>query len=396
MLAFVRFVLFQPDTRMEPKTILVYRTSRLGDFIVAIPALVTIRRRFPNAKIVLMTTVSTSRTMQVVSNGYIKQDSKTSLPWLSFIIPSLINEAFVLNMSDWQFGLAQAQHFAREFTPEMIFILPFSGEGGLSRIKKLLFLWRSGFRCPLYGWRIRADFSFMRNTQFQAEMVEHQVWGPLHAIMECPLISKIDESDITFHVAIDNSAETWVDTVWLRQGWSKRNLVVAIFPGGTFPHKRWPIEKFAHLCEILQKRYDLNLVILGAKTDQEWCNQLLTQLTGSILDLTGQTTLPQMAAILRRCNLFIGNDSGPAHLASAVECPCVTLTSSIQHPGFWEPWNSRTYTLRQTVSCQYCHSYTDCPEGHRKCIKDIDVYQAFKLCLSVLHEDREPHENLVN
>lgn len=385
-LKFLRTILFDQSLKSEPRTILVYRTARLGDFIVAIPALVALRRRFPKARIALMTITSTMPNMQKVTNTYTGSSGEFDLPWLAFVTPSLGDETRVLSMSAWRMGLEQARQLVRELKPEVAFVLPFSGEGGLRRTKKLLFLWLAGIRCPVYGWRVRSDFSIMREAQFRSGRVEHQVWGPLHAIAECSLITPVAESEVSFQIAQNAEAEVWAEQVWVRQGWNRADRVVAIFPGGTFPHKRWPTQKFVQLCESLQQEQDLHLIILGAASDSEACVRLTEKLNGKALNLVGQTSLHQMVSVLRRCCLFVGNDSGPAHLASAVGGPCVTLTSSIEYPGWWEPWNSRRSTIRYSVPCEHCFSYTDCPLGTRDCIERIEVSKVLAACYSILRE----------
>lgn len=381
-LASCRFVLFKSEVNSKPCTILAYRTARLGDFINSIPALVVLRQRFPAARIALLTTVTTMKAWQSVTNTYL--DQQGSLPWLPFVVPSLVDKAYVFSVTDWRTGLAQARQFMREFKPEATFILPYSGEGGTSKLKKLIFLWLAGVRSPVYGWQVRSTTGFIREVQYRAGMFEHQVWGPLRAVMEHPLIPLVEEENVVLPLTIDSDSEIWAQELWARQGWNSEK-VVAVFPGGFFAHKRWPVDKFIQLCQILRSQERVTFVVVGAGTDAAICDQLCRALLepGSYLNLAGQTTVTQLAAVLKRCALFVGNDSGPAHLASAVGCPCVTLTSSIEYPGWWEPWNSRNRTIRHSVPCENCFSYTECPLGTRACIEGIEVSRVLVAVRSV-------------
>jgi len=72
------------------------------------------------------------------------------------------------------------------------------------------------------------------------------------------------------------------------------------------------------------------------------------------------------------------------HLASAVGCPCVTLTSSIEYPGCWEPWNSREYSIRHFVNCAPCFSYEKCPIETQDCIKSIGLNEVLQMVHVVL------------
>lgn len=384
LLVVVRFILFNPASRVEPRTILVYRTARLGDFIVAIPALATLRQRFPCARIVLLTTSSTALNMRRATQSY--TGAQSFLPWLSLVVPTLVDEAVVIPLENWQVGFEQARRCVRDLRPEVTFVLPFSGEDGINRAKKILFLWLAGVHSPLYGIRIYSTTRFMREVQYRAGRFEHQVWGPLRAVMECPLVPTVDEKDVTFPLTIEKDAERWAQRMWEGQKWSGRR-VVAVFPGGMFPHKRWPVEKFAQVCRTLQAQYETAFVVLGSSTDRDMCDRLCAILSTEIfLNLAGQTSLMQLAAVLKRCDLFVGNDSGPAHLASALGCPCITLTSSIEYPGWWEPWNSRNRTIRRSVPCQHCFSYTECPLGTQECIEAIEVSRVLATARSVSDE----------
>jgi ADP-heptose:LPS heptosyltransferase len=87
------------------------------------------------------------------------------------------------------------------------------------------------------------------------------------------------------------------------------------------------------------------------------------------LDLAGKTSLGGLAALIARMRLFIGNDSGPAHLAEAVGTPSVTLFGPTD-PRRWAPLDQRAHPIvREPVGCSPC-AYSDCPIDHR-CLRRI-------------------------
>jgi len=110
------------------------------------------------------------------------------------------------------------------------------------------------------------------------------------------------------------------------------------------------------------------------------------------VDMTGRTSVTQLAALLSRCRLFVGNDSGPAHLASAVGCPAVTVTSALDFPGRWEPWNSRGRIARVRIACEFCLSLTSCPLQTNACITSVDPQEVLRLCCQVLEDHTEDGE----
>lgn len=143
-------------------------------------------------------------------------------------------------------------------------------------------------------------------------------------------------------------------TLWLAQ--SEHNFAtsrlselpgphwLAIGPGARWAPKRWPFEAYRTLCERLQSRFDA-VVLLGSTDDAPACRELATALTLPCLNLAGQTSLLQAAAVLQRMALFIGNDSGLGHIAAARDTPTLTLFGP-GDPARYHPWNTQARWLQ--------------------------------------------------
>ena len=111
-------------------------------------------------------------------------------------------------------------------------------------------------------------------------------------------------------------------------------LRVALFPGGgsnpgmELTAKRWPLERYSALAQRLIRDLDAAIVLIGGAGDVALNQQLRDALNapaGQVSDLTGQTTIGELAAQLEQCSLFIGNDSSPMHLAAAVGTPVIAI-----------------------------------------------------------------------
>jgi ADP-heptose:LPS heptosyltransferase len=168
------------------------------------------------------------------------------------------------------------------------------------------------------------------------------------------------------------------------QTWMNGHTLVAVAPGASFPHKMWPTERFIAVCRDLQSEFDCRLFVVGSDGDRPLGAKIQASLGANCLDLTGRTSVMELAALLGQCRLFVGNDSGPAHVASAVDCPCVTVTSALDFPGIWEPWNSRGRVARARIDCEFCLSLTCCPRKTNACILAIEVTEVLGLCRQVL------------
>jgi ADP-heptose:LPS heptosyltransferase len=100
--------------------------------------------------------------------------------------------------------------------------------------------------------------------------------------------------------------------------------LLAIGAGANWAGKRWPPEHFLALIERLQQHYDV-VVLLGNEKDQKIAGPLKEKSPMPCINLCGKTSLLQAAAVLQKMSLFVGNDSGLGHLASAVDAPSVTV-----------------------------------------------------------------------
>lgn len=113
--------------------------------------------------------------------------------------------------------------------------------------------------------------------------------------------------------------------------------IVALGIGASEAKRRWPISRYLALAEaILRVCPDARFLIVGDREDRRRAEESLTSLGNRILNFAGICQITQSAALLRRCRLYIGNDSGPMHMAAAVSTPvveisCHPLSGSPQH-----------------------------------------------------------------
>lgn len=120
------------------------------------------------------------------------------------------------------------------------------------------------------------------------------------------------------------------DRLWKDVGLDGRR-VVALAPGGgrnpgmIMESKRWPIERFAALAERVETELSLALLIVGNADDRPVTRDLKARLHAPFVDITGCTSFGMLGAILQRCAAFVGNDSGPMHMAVAVGVPTVAI-----------------------------------------------------------------------
>ena len=172
-------------------------------------------------------------------------------------------------------------------------------------------------------------------------------------------------------VSVDPEAMARVDG-WLR-AWKipEGSFLVGIQAGGgvnpglTMPTKRWP--GYGDLIRRLVSELDARVVLVGGASDRSLAEQLLASAPPGVVSAVGRTTWRDLAALLRRCHLVIGNDSGPLHLAAAVGTPTLGIFGPSDprlvaplgemHRYAWHPpscapcYNPRSVMERRTFPC---------------------------------------------
>ena len=121
------------------------------------------------------------------------------------------------------------------------------------------------------------------------------------------------------------------------------NRWLCIGPGANWEKKIWPAEKFALAADELRGEFDA-LVLMGNKADSRQAELVAGRVRFPCVNLCGQTTLLQAAAVMEKMTLFLGNDSGLGHIAAAVNTPSFTLFGPGQ-PERYRPWGSRAAWL---------------------------------------------------
>jgi hypothetical protein len=103
-----------------------------------------------------------------------------------------------------------------------------------------------------------------------------------------------------------------------------RMPMAIVHPGATSPDHRWPIERFARVADGLATM-GMRVAITGVASERAIAQRLLAQMRCAAIDLTGRTTLDELAEIMRRSSVVICNDTGIAHLATALRAPSVVI-----------------------------------------------------------------------
>jgi lipopolysaccharide heptosyltransferase II len=161
--------------------------------------------------------------------------------------------------------------------------------------------------------------------------------------------------------------------------------IIAIFPGASVAERRWGGENFGQVARTLLER-GKEIVILGSHDDRGDADEI-KKYAGDSIDLTGKTSLIDVASILKHCRLLITADSGMMHIAVAVGTPTISLFGSgIQKK--WAPPGKKHIVLNHQVVCSPCtrFGYTPRCKNNIKCLSSIRADEVIKAAATLLDE----------
>jgi ADP-heptose:LPS heptosyltransferase len=315
----------------------------LGDLLCTIPALRALRRRLPDARVVL---VSFAETAPVVERMTPYVDELLAFPGWPGIPERPVRGAqigpFLRGARARRFDLAVQMYGANPAANAVVDVL------GARRT--------AGFAAP--GAGERDPRRFLAYPHGVHEIDRHLALVQLLGAGE-------DDGALAFPLTgadAEQAAE-----VRRRTGLAGGPYAL-LHPGATSPSRRWPLARWAQVGDALAAR-GLAVAVTGVRGEEELVREVRHRMRAPAADLCGWTALGAFAALLRDAALLAANDSGPAHLAAAVGTPSVTVFLS-GDPVRWAH-GGRHRVARTQVECNPC-PHLSCPIDHR-CASRVTV-----------------------
>ena len=186
-------------------------------------------------------------------------------------------------------------------------------------------------------------------------------------------------SKINFEIYAPKKSHSFLREFLERRKISSAQMVVGLGPGARWATKRWGLERYAELASRLVEDYRCQIFWFGSEDEIPLIRKIQARMRGTTLErglcVPENYSLEQSLALLSRCELFIGNDSGLTHLASGRGCRVVVLYGSTTPSLGFEPWGPHSVVEVAGLSCRPCdvHGKASCPLGHFKCMEDLTV-----------------------
>ncbi len=176
-------------------------------------------------------------------------------------------------------------------------------------------------------------------------------------------------SPLSPRLHLKKSDQDWGREFWKSKGFTAedRSRAIVLHPGSGSKRKVWPLERFLNLANIFRDRFGSRiLIIIGPAEGPE-----VEKVFEAFIQVKGLSLL-QVASVMEGCRLFIGNDSGISHLASALGIPTLALFGPTD-PRVWSPRGEKTWVVRRETPCSPCtrERLFQCVDP--ECLKGIEV-----------------------
>lgn len=323
--------------------IAVVRALQLGDLLVAVPAFRAIRQRFPEGEITLI-----------------------GLPWATWFAErfSMYVDRFV-EFPGWP-GIIEAP-YDREQTDVFLeeqraygYDLAIQLHGSGSQINPFVMALGASATAGFYLGERPAGLTLAGEYRDDLpELLRLLRIGPMLGV-----------DDPTTHLEFPLTDADHTEAASLLPSRAARTRI-GMHPGASIPARRWPAERFAEVANRLVHRHGAEVVLTGGPDEVEIAGQVAALVDGPVVNLAGMTSIGGLAALIAGFDLYVTNDTGPSHIATALGVPSVTIfgPADVQR---WAPLDrSRNVILHHPVPCNPC-SFQTCPIDHR-CLLGIGV-----------------------
>lgn len=286
----------------QPQKILIIKPSALGDIVHSLPVLSAVRKTYPDSEIswLIRTNLAGLLEGHPYLNNMILFDRK-------YLGKALKNPK--------AFGaLLSLIKRLRKEKFDLIIDLQ-----GLFRTASLG--WLSGCKRRI-GPGSGREFSrfFYTKTVKQGKDSVHVV----DYYLKIAAAAGVNVDNVEFVLPTTAKADEQADFLLAQAGVNEKQYGIFI-PGSAHPDKFWPICRFAKLADRIADKFNLSIIAVGTASEQTLAKQMNEKSDVPVINLCGRTELPVLISLLRRAKIVIGNDTGPGHIAAALNVPLVMI-----------------------------------------------------------------------
>jgi heptosyltransferase-2 len=332
---------------IDPQNILVRMPNWIGDMVMATPILFELRKKFPKSSITAMCHYPICSLLKKDPNiDEILPFDKTSF----FNKEKRKDIVRKIKIKNYDLGVLLTNSFSSAW---------FFFSGGIK--------YRVGFTKPSRFFFLNMPVKFPENKKQQHLVITYKK-------MLVPL--GIENSFSSPKLYIDETELTETKKILKDYGYEEEKGIIGINPGAAYgAAKCWIPNRFREITLKLLEKTNKYIIFFGDSSHQELIKSICKDLSKRVINLCGVTTVSQLTHLISLCDIFLTNDSGPMHIASALKIPLVALFGSTSKV-VTGPYNGGV-VIDKNVCCSPCLK-RKCPTDFI-CMKKIEVEEVFEI-----------------
>ncbi len=333
----------------NPK-ILIIQPSRIGDVVFSLPTVAAIKKEFPNAWL-----------------GYFVDERCAPIVEGS----ADIDEVIVFDRTKLSLGyIAKIYRYLHEKKIDLSIDLH-----GLFKSAFMVVLAGARFKLASASTNGMRELSWLFSKEIKPEREESHC---VERHLEVAKYLGCKTENREFNIAVPGEAEKKIDEIFSKNGIEKNKRLIVIHPGGGWISRRWFPERFAELIARLNKNINAQIILVGGKeggAQEKGLNEGIIKKSGiQVLDLTGQLNLKELAALLKKADVFVANEAGPMHIANGLGVKSIAILGPTD-PKRTGPFGERTTIIQHKIECQPCRE-RNCRS--KKCMDLVTVEEVFE------------------
>jgi ADP-heptose:LPS heptosyltransferase/GT2 family glycosyltransferase len=347
--------------------ILVVKLDHLGDFITGVPALSRLHEHFPDAELYLLASPGNSAL------------AKAFVPWIKEVIPF---EFFYARSGLGQRRLTEAdlQALQRRLAPYR-FDVAIDLRKALDTREVLRFTgarWLAGYDCDgRFPW---LDIGLEWEGDGRLIPKRSHIGADLSRLVDAIVLATTRQRRVL-------PAPSRTDQDHASGNAADGRLLVCVHPGVGSETRQWPAAHFAKLIDLLVANHEVAIALIGGPEEAEVAAEVLARVKSkdAVKSLVGATRLSDLPALLASAALFVGNNSGPKHIAAGLGVPTVGIHSGVVDAREWGPIGPNAVAVRREMSCSPCYlaEAERCPRA-LACLTDLRPGEVYEVCRRLL------------
>jgi lipopolysaccharide heptosyltransferase II len=333
--------------------ILIVRTDRIGDVLLSTPVIKAVRDAYPHSFIAMMV------------RPYAK-DIVNENPFLNEVIiyDKYGRHRSFLSSLKFAFGLRKKKF-------DLAIILHPTN-------RTHLITWLAGISTRI-GFDKKLPFLLTKTVAHTKHLgLMHEIDYGFELLKEIGIEAK----NRTLFMPIKENDLKWVENLFKERKISENKPIFCLHPGASCISKKWPARNFARLIDELKEQFEAQIIIFVGRQDRQVANNVYRLAKNKPHCMLEGVPLGKIAALLKKSNLLISNDSGPVHISCAVGTPVVAIFGRNQpglSPKRWGPIGRKDIVLHKDVGCVVCLAH-NCQRDFEclKAIKTEDVLDAVR------------------